>query len=348
MKTLPHGHRAAIRLTSLLIAAVCCAPLAVFAATPTPATGQPGQGQAAFPPGFPPGAQPFAGPSGVRIGPTDPQQAITLAVSLKVQDQHALDSFLHDLYDPTSPQFHHYLTPADFSRRFITGGRQAVVDFLKNAKLSVTDRGVGSIINAAGTVAQIQTAFNVHISDYQDGSGGVYAEADSAPTLPQSVSPSIQAIAGLDNVIQLKPHLAAAPPPEAGGAPAAPTTGAVGCDAALNVASTFGAYTPNQLQTAYHFTPFAQRGEQGQGQIIGLMEVDDFRDANVAAYQNCFGTNVPVTRVPVDGGTHPGPFAEEVELDIDVYLGMLPKLQQLLVYESDYRITSILDSLQTM
>ncbi len=348
MRTLPHSRQAAIRLTSLLIVGLCCAPLAVFAATPTPSTGQPGQGQSSSPPGFPPGVQSFAGPSGIRIGPTDPQQTMTLAVSLKVQDQHALDTFLHDLYDPTSPQFHHYLAPADFSKRFITGGRQAVVDFLKNANLSVTDRGVGSIINAAGTVDQIQTAFKVHISDYQDGSGGVYAEADTAPTLPPNVSPSIQAIAGLDNVIQVKTHMAAAPAPDAGSAPAAPTTGAVGCDAALTIASTFGAYTPNQLQTAYHFTPFTQRGEQGQGQIIGLMEVDDFRDANIAAYQNCFGTNVPVTRVPVDGGTHPGAFEEEVELDIDVYLGMLPKLQQLLVYESDYRITSILDSLQTM
>lgn len=341
-----HGRQAAIRLTGLLIASLCFAPLVVSAATPTPPIGQPGQGQPGHPPGFP--ANSTSGPQGTRLGQTDPQQTMTLAISLKVQDQHTLDTFLHNLYDPTSPQFHNYLTPADFSKRFITSGRQTVVDFLKNARLSVTDRNVGSIINATGTVDQIQTAFKVHISDYQDGSGGVYAAADAAPTLPPSISANIQAIAGLDDVIQLKTHMAAVPTPDTGSAPAAPTTGAVGCDAALSVASTFGAYTPNQLQTAYHFTPFTQRGEQGQGQIIGLMEVDDFKDANIAAYQNCFGTNVPVSRVPVDGGTHPGAFEEEAELDIDVYLGMLPKLQQLLVYESDYRITAIIDSLQTM
>ncbi len=337
MNLLPHGHRAGIRVTSLLIASLCCAPLTTFAAPPP--VGAPGQQ----------GAQSFSGPAGVRIGPTDPQQAMTLAISLKVQDQHALDTFLHDLYDPASPQFHHYLSPADFSKRFISGGRQAVGDFLKSAKLSVTDRGIGSIINATGTVDQVQTAFKVTISDYQDGSGTISAAADVAPTLPPNVSANIQAIAGLDNIITPpKTHMVAAPAPEEGSAPVAPMTGATGCDAARSVASTFGAYTPNQLQMAYNFTPFTQRGEQGQGQIIGLMEVDDFKDANVAAYQGCFGTNVPVTRVPVDGGTHPGVFEEEVELDIDVYLGMLPKLQQLLVYESDYRISSIIDSLQTM
>ncbi|MDQ6907337.1 MAG: protease pro-enzyme activation domain-containing protein, partial [Chloroflexota bacterium] len=366
MTKLLHGHRAGIRLTGLLIACLCCAPLAVFAATPTPTVGvgQPGQAQVGtppgtrtgqFPPGFSPGgvpgsqgAQPPTGPVGARVGPTNPQQTMYLAVSLKVQDQHALDTFLHDLYDPTSPQFHHYLSPADFTKRFITSSRQPVVDFLKNAKLSVTDRGSGSIINATGTVDQVQTALKVNISDYQDGSGSVSAAADVAPTLPSSISPYIQAIVGLDNIIQVKTHMDPAPAPDAGNAPAAPTTGASGCDAALTVASTFGAYTPNQLKTAYNFTPFTQRGEQGEGQIIGLMEVDDYKDVNVAAYQSCFGTNVPVTRVPVDGGTRPGPFEEEVELDIDVYLGMLPKLQQMLVYESDIRITAIIDSLQLM
>ncbi len=182
MRSLLHGRRAAIRVTSLLIAGLCCAPLAVFAATPTPSGGKPVQVQTGMP-----GQQSFAGPSGVRVGPTNPQQVMTLAISLKVQDQHALDTFLHDLYDPTSPQFHHYLTPADFSKRFIASERQTVVDFFKNAKFSVTDRGMGSIINATGTVEQVQTALKVAISDYQDGAGGISAAADVPPTLPTSI-----------------------------------------------------------------------------------------------------------------------------------------------------------------
>lgn len=339
---LPRVRGAARCRASLLAIALLCGPLTAFAATPTPPGSSPGDASAAQ------GIQAPAGPPGVRIGPTNPQRTMAIGVSLKVQDQRALDGFLHDLYDPASPQFHHYLSPADFTKRFVANGRQQVLDFLKGAKLSAADRGIGSIIQASGTVDQIQTAFRVTISDYQDPSGMVVAQADTAPTLPSTVSGYIQAIIGLDNIIQLKTHIAAAPPPEAGAAPAATTPGAAGCDAALNVASTYGAYTPNQIATAYNFTAFAQRGEQGQGQIVALMEVDDFKDANVAAYQSCFGTGVQVTRVPVDGGAHPGPFEEETELDIDVLIGMLPKLQQLLVYESDYRITAIIDSLQTM
>jgi subtilase family serine protease len=356
---LPRGRGAGRRWASLLVLSLLCWPLTVFAATPTPPIAQPGQTTTGFPAGLPPGfpssgalgGQGAPGPTappGTRIGPTNPQQMMTIGVSLKVQDQHALDSFLQDLYNPASPQFHHYLSPADFTRRFLASGRQPVLDFLKAAKLSAADRGAGSIINASGSVEQIDAAFKVTISDYQDPSGAVVAQADSAPTLPATIAGYIQAIIGLDNIIQLKTHMAAAPVPDAGAAPAAPTTGAAGCDAALNVASTYGAYTPNQLATAYHFDPLTQQGEQGQGQIVGVLEVDDFRDANVAAYQNCFGTGVQVTRVPVDGGTHPGPYEEEAELDIEVMIGMLPKLQQLLVYESDFRITAIMDSLQTM
>ncbi|MGI8854346.1 MAG: S53 family peptidase, partial [Thermomicrobiales bacterium] len=356
---LPRGRSVGRCWASLLVISLLCWPLTVFAATPTPPVAQPGQATSAFPPGLPPGFSPggsFAtpgaagqsAPPGTRVGPTNPQQTMSIGVSLKVQDQRALDSFLHDLYDPASPQFHHYLSPADFTKRFVASGRQPVLDFLKAAKLSAADRGIGSIINAGGSVAQIETALKVTISDYQDPSGAIVAQADSAPTLPANLSGYIQSIIGLDNIIQLKTHMAVAPAPDAGAAPAAPTPGAVGCDAALNVASTYGAYTPNQLATAYNFDPFTQRGEQGQGQIVGVLEADDFKDANIAAYQGCFGTGVQVTRVPVDGGTHLGPYEEEAELDIETMIGMLPKLQQLLVYESDYRITSLMDSLQTM
>ncbi len=370
MRIVPRDRRSAIRLTILLLASVLCAPLTSFAATATPPFAQPGlppgvQG-GQFPSGFSapgvPGGQASFAPAGGRIGPTSPQQSMTLSISLKIADQHALDSFLHDLYDPNSPQYRHYLSPAEFTKRFLSSGRQTVVDFLKNAKLSVTDRGIGSIINATGTVDQVQTAFKVTISDYQDPSGATYAAADSGPTLPPTVSANIQAIVGLDNIIPpLKTHMVLAPttddaPLPADPAAATPTAtsaatpppGASGCDAALKIAANYGAYTPNQLSTAYNFTPFTQRGEQGQGQIVALMEVDDYNEVNVAAYESCFGTNVPISRVPVDGGTHPGRFQQEVELDIDAVIGMLPKLQQLLVYETDYRITAIIDSLQTM
>src|SRR5947208_11744859 len=123
------GRGARGRWTGLLIIGLICWPLTAFAATPTPPINQPGQTTTGFPigfpPGFPPNVQGQQGPVsqlGGRLGPTDPQQTMVIGVSLKVTDQRALDVFLHDLYDPASPQFHHFLTPADFTKRFLVSG----------------------------------------------------------------------------------------------------------------------------------------------------------------------------------------------------------------------------------
>ena len=45
------------------------------------------------------GAPGAGAPPGTRVGATSPQQTMSIAVALKVQDQHGLDTFLHDLYD---------------------------------------------------------------------------------------------------------------------------------------------------------------------------------------------------------------------------------------------------------
>ena len=42
-------------------------------------------------------------------------QMMTLDVVLPIADQSALDQFLSELYDPNSPSYHHYLTPAEFT-----------------------------------------------------------------------------------------------------------------------------------------------------------------------------------------------------------------------------------------
>jgi subtilase family serine protease len=43
---------------------------------------------------------------------------LRLAISLPLRNAAALTNLLRDIYDPASPQFHHYLTPAAFAERF--------------------------------------------------------------------------------------------------------------------------------------------------------------------------------------------------------------------------------------
>jgi len=43
---------------------------------------------------------------------------LRLAIGLPLRDPSALNSFLRDLYDPSSPSFHQFITPAEFAARF--------------------------------------------------------------------------------------------------------------------------------------------------------------------------------------------------------------------------------------
>src|SRR5271167_2740241 len=46
----------------------------------------------------------------IDVGPVDPAQQITITVQLNKTNQSALDQAVEALYDPTAPQFEHWLT----------------------------------------------------------------------------------------------------------------------------------------------------------------------------------------------------------------------------------------------
>src|SRR5690348_17402881 len=61
-----------------------------------------------------------------RTGEVAGGQRITAALSLKLHNQQALEKFLADVQNPASPQYHHFLTPAQFNAEF--GPTQTDVD----------------------------------------------------------------------------------------------------------------------------------------------------------------------------------------------------------------------------
>ncbi len=77
-------------------------------------------------------------------------------------------------------------------------------------------------------------------------------------------------------------------------------------------------------------------GLHGEGQTVGVFELDGYSQSDVQAYAQCFGGgNVPIQNVIVDGfNGQPGAGAIEVELDIEVILSLAPNLAKLVVYEA--------------
>ena len=279
-----------------------------------------------------------------RLGRTDVQKRITIAISLAPLVNHQeMDDFLVQLTDPKSPSYQHYLTPQGFTAKFLDpAARAQSADFLKNNGLTVTDTGVGSVIDATGTVGQVERAFAVTLSDYRDASGKMFYANDKTPALPTALAPHITAVLGLDSASVVYSHIAKPtnPTPHA----VAPNT-ATGCAGATGV----GAYTPNQFATAFDFDALYAEGFRGEGQTVAVIEFSDWSTADSDTYKACFGSTTSVNRVNVDGGTTVDPDGQgEVNLDVDVILGMLPKLAALNVYVSSGTGAAYIDTYQAM
>lgn len=113
----------------------------------------------------------------------------------------ALDQFLEELQDPSSPHFHKWLTPEEFGDRFGASAEKLnrVVDWLRSEGFVVasTARGLGWIV-FSGTVFQVQKSFHTEIHHYQVGGKMHYAPA-IPPSIPADLVDLVAGIHGLDD-----------------------------------------------------------------------------------------------------------------------------------------------------
>src|SRR5205807_7258375 len=92
----------------------------------------------------------------------------------------------------------------------------------------------------------------------------------------------------------------------------------------------------SQIATAYDFTKIYDSGSLGEGQTVGLLELDGYSPNDIALYASCFGgKNTQIQTIPIDGyNGAAGANAAEVELDMEMVLGLAPRLASLRVYEA--------------
>jgi subtilase family serine protease len=252
---------------------------------------------------------------------TDPNQQLNLSIGLQLRNPADLDSLLSAIYNPQSPQYHQYLTPDQFNQLFAPTPDQVqqVVSFLQGQGLTVTSIAPNNLlIDATGSVAQVQQAFNVQINNYQVGNQTFYANATS-PSVPASISPLITSIGGLDNSVQYHPLYRKL------------ATHHQNHRVTLAGQSGFG---PKDLSTAYDATPLQSAGILGDNQAVALFELDGYQASDTSQYFQANGLATPnITNVMVDNfNGSPGQGAIEVELDIEVAGGIAPHANQI-VYE---------------
>ncbi|HEY1387233.1 MAG TPA: S53 family peptidase [Ktedonobacterales bacterium] len=263
---------------------------------------------------------PAATSASVRLGPTDPARTLTVSLVLK-GDAAGRAAALAALNDPRSPEYHRFLSPQEYAKRF--GATSATVASLVAAlraaglRVPMATASAG-LLNAQGTVETLDTLFGVRLGDYCDRHGVRYIAPDGAPHIPASLA-GVSGVLGLDtrSVIHTGGIVSPRRPMAAGG----------------------NGFGPTELERAYDLGPLHQAGLTGANQTVALPEIDQFRRSDVQSYDQTFGLRTgAITVTPVSGGA--SSTSPEPVLDIEVIHAIAPAAT-IDVYESESDLGSV-------
>jgi subtilase family serine protease len=266
----------------------------------------------------------------------------------------ALDQLLADQQDPKSAQYHHWLTPAEFGRRF--GASDAAIhalsEWLKSYGLEAGAVPASrSHLPFSGSKAQVEAAFHtqIHLIDVQ---GERHYANVSDPLMPAVVQPLIRAIRGL-NDFNPKPGVRpsrAAPRavPDAVPGAAAPAAGSGWAlphpNAYYSGSNQYPGYVgPSDFAVIYNLKPLYQSNITGAGVTVAIAAQSDISASVLTSYWAAFGVGgsnfgLPAqsfTSMPVPGGTDPGQTQDgnedEAYLDTEILGGLAPGAKLVLV-----------------
>jgi subtilase family serine protease len=270
-------------------------------------------------------------------------QALEIGVGLALPDQAALQAFYQSEYDPSSPDYRHFLTPAEFAARFgvpaQTYGR--VLSWLRSGGLQITQTtAAGDWVAATGTVAQLDRLFQTSIDSYLVK--GVSFVANTTPPLVPS-DDSIISVVGL-NTLQ-KFSTPGIPGKESRLTPSAPTAPsqsptAPGCLPACT-------YGPQDMWSMYHMPS----SNLGQGQTLAIFGEGQSQDV-IANLRN-FEQQFKLPQVPVNvTNIGKGPWSDdsgqlEWDLDTQASTGVAPDALGVKLYFGDSLFDASVESMFT-
>jgi subtilase family serine protease len=124
---------------------------------------------------------------------------LTLILSRSPEQEKAFEKFLADQLDPASPEYHHWLTPAEVGERFGPSNSDltAIEDWLQSQGLHVNFVAPSRMfVGFGGEAARIGLAFRTELHHYKVNNMERMS-VSSDPVIPKALAPAIKAIQGL-------------------------------------------------------------------------------------------------------------------------------------------------------
>ena len=271
------------------------------------------------------------------VGRLPATKSMRIDVVLALGDQTGLDSFLQELYDPSSPSYRHFVTVEQFTETFGPSQEDydAVIRFsAANGFTVVGGSRDGMEVQLKGSVAGIEASFHVTIGLYHDPiqNRDFYAP-DREPTVDLPFQ--LWHISGLDNYSIPRPELVRRPP----GVKPPATTGSCPQQS----------FCGSDMRAAY----YEGIALTGKGQNIGLIEFAGFDIADVNTYyKNAKQKRTAAVKGISTDGTplkclYPSCDDTEQTLDITQALGMAPGVTTVYLYVGSTSEVPILASMTT-
>ena len=133
-----------------------------------------------------------------------PMERMLMVLSHTDQQKSDLDNLLKAQLDPSSPQFHKWLTPQQFGARFgpADADLQAITGWLRSQGFTVGKVSNGkTVIEFSGTAGQVKQAFHTEIHNYVVNGEAHWANATD-PQIPEALAPAVAGVATLHNFLK--------------------------------------------------------------------------------------------------------------------------------------------------
>ncbi len=260
------------------------------------------------------------------LGDTPPNTPVTVSVVFKVRHQQQLIRFIAGLSRP-GPQFRHYLSVPAFARAY---GRspatiQRLIAYLARYGITASALPDNLVVAAHGTAGAFDSAFHVRLRNLQ-WHGQDFHAAANAPLLPDGMGGKVLAVLGLSNYGLAHSQLVSPI-----GVPSVTASATSGPPPTMR--------TPASLVERYNVGPLYQAGDEGQGQVIGIVTLAAFNPEDAYTFWALNHIGVLANRIAVvnvDGG--PGPASIQsgsTETTVDVeQSGALAPQARIVVYQA--------------